>query len=275
VLGSAGVQVALFADTIIGSLLPAGALSALYYAERLYQLPLGVVGIAAGTVVLPEMSRRIAAGDVTGAHAAQNRAIGLTLALAAPCAVAFVLIPDLIMSALFQRGAFDAAAAARSGAVLAAYSAALPAAVLVRSVVASFYARGDTKTPLYASLAGYGINVALKLALTPSLGVVGLALGTAAGMWVNVGLLWWLAYRRRWTDPSRALVRTLAIVVLGCIALAASLWFGFAPARTLASGLGPAAPIATLLILAGIGAALYGAVLLLGFRLAGLRLRRA
>jgi putative peptidoglycan lipid II flippase len=275
VLGSAGVQVALFADTIIGSLLPAGALSALYYAERLYQLPLGVVGIAAGTVVLPEMSRRIAAGDVAGAHASQNRAIGLTFALAAPCAVAFVLIPDLIMSALFQRGAFDAGAAARSAGVLAAYSAALPAAVLVRSVVASFYARQDTKTPLYASLAGYGINVALKLALTPSLGVVGLALGTAAGVWVNVGLLYWLASRRGWTDPAPPLRRSLAVVVLGCGVLAAFLWFGANPIGIALAGLGRFAPIATLTALAAIGAGLYGVLLLAGFKLAGIRLRRA
>ena len=176
ILGSAGIQVAMFADTIIASSLPTGALSALYYAERLYQLPLGVVGIAAGTVLLPEMSRRISAGDAAGAHAAQNRAIGLTLALAAPCAVVFLILPDLILSALFQRGAFDAAAAARSGSVLAAYAVGLPAAVILRSVVASFYSRQDTLTPLWASLTGYGVNVALKIALTTRFGVVGLGL---------------------------------------------------------------------------------------------------
>ncbi len=87
VVGSAGVQIAMFADTIIASFLPTGAVSSLYYADRIYQLPLGVIGIAAGTVLLPEMSRRIAAGDVAGAHAAQNRALGLTLALAAPFVV--------------------------------------------------------------------------------------------------------------------------------------------------------------------------------------------
>ena len=81
-----------------------------------------MIGIAAGTVLLPEMSRQIAAGDVAGAQRAQNRAVGLTLALAAPFFVAFLTMPDLIMSALFQRGAFDAAAAQRAGAVLAAYA---------------------------------------------------------------------------------------------------------------------------------------------------------
>jgi putative peptidoglycan lipid II flippase len=89
VIGSAGVQLAIFADTIIASFLPTGAVSSLYFADRIYQLPLGVIGIAAGTVLLPEMSRRIAAGDEAGAYGAQNRTIGLTLALAAPFLVAF------------------------------------------------------------------------------------------------------------------------------------------------------------------------------------------
>ena len=160
VIGSAGVQLAIFADTIIASFLPTGAVSSLYFADRIYQLPLGVIGIAAGTVLLPEMSRRIAAGDETGAYAAQNRTMGLTLALAAPFLVAFMAMPDLIMSALFQRGAFDAAAAQRAGAALAAYGGWLPAAGLSRSAVLIFYARSHTNTHLIAALtAGGGITV--------------------------------------------------------------------------------------------------------------------
>jgi putative peptidoglycan lipid II flippase len=275
VLGSAGVQVAMFADTIIASTLPAGALSGLYYAERLYQLPLGVVGIAAGTVVLPEMSRWIAAGDPQRAHAAQNRAIGFTLALVLPCAVAFVLIPDLIMTALFQRGAFDAAAAARSGAVLAAYSLGLPAAVLVRSVTASFYARGDTKTPLYASLTGIVVNIALKITLTPSLGVVGLALGTAAGIWINVGLLWLLAARRGWCAPSGQLGRVVAAIVAASALLAGFVVLAHPPLALALARLAHLAPLAILTGLGAGGALLYAAALLAGFRLLGVRLRRA
>ena len=105
-VGSAGVQLALFADTIIASFLAAGALSALYYADRLYQLPGGVIGIAVGTVLLPEMARRLAAGDAQGARAAQERAIAFTLLLAIPCVAAFLIVPDLIMQALFARGKF-------------------------------------------------------------------------------------------------------------------------------------------------------------------------
>ena len=120
IIGAGGVQLALFADTLIASFLPTGALSALYYADRINQLPIGVVGIAVGTVLLPEMSRRIAAGDLRGAALAQARGIQLALLMAVPCAAAAFAIPELIMLALFARGAFTAADAAAAGATLAA-----------------------------------------------------------------------------------------------------------------------------------------------------------
>ncbi len=165
VIGSAGVQIALFADTIIASLLPAGAYAALYYAERLYQLPIGVIAIGVGTVLLPTMSRLIAAGNEAASDRAQNRAIALTVVAAAPFAAAFLAIPELIVSALFERGRFDAAASQAAGAVLLAYAVGLPAIVLIRTQVSTFQARGDTTTPMFVSLAAIGANVALKLLL--------------------------------------------------------------------------------------------------------------
>jgi len=274
VIGSAGVQLAMFADTIIASFLPTGAVASLYYADRLYQLPLGVIGIAAGTVVLPEMSRRIASGDVAGAYAAQNRAMGMTVALAAPFLVAFLTLPELIMAALFQRGAFDATAAARSGAVLAAYALALPPAVLIRSAVASFYARSDTMTPLIASLSAVAVNILTKILLLDRFGVVGLALGTAVGIWVNFGLLVLLAWRRDWMAPNRALARTLAAVVVASLLLAAFAVLAPAPLSAWTGTL-PAWHSEILLGLLGIGGALvYGATLLVGLRLLGVRLSR-
>ncbi len=116
VIGSAGVQIAMFADTIIGSMLPAGGISSIYYADRIYQLPIGVIGIAAGTVLLPEMSRAISGGAPEEALRAQNRTMALTIALAAPFFVAFLAIPDLIMRAVFVRGEFTDADAAAGGA---------------------------------------------------------------------------------------------------------------------------------------------------------------
>src|ERR1700710_1080970 len=120
-LGSMGTQVALFADTIIGTFLPAGALSALYYAERLYQLPIGVIRIAIGTVLLPEMSRRITPGDDAGAAASQRRAFEFTLLATVPFVAAFITVPEVIMRAMFARGAFTAADAAAAGAARAAF----------------------------------------------------------------------------------------------------------------------------------------------------------
>src|ERR1044072_6384383 len=164
-LGSMGTQVALFADTIIASFLPAGALSALYYADRLNQLPIGVIGIAAGTVILPEMSRRLAHGDQHGAGQAQNRVIEFTLLLSIPCIVAFFVIPDLIMRALFMRGAFTAADAEAAGRTLTAYAFGLLPFVLIRSAVATFFARGDTATPVKAALLAAAVNIAFKVLL--------------------------------------------------------------------------------------------------------------
>src|SRR3982074_377902 len=119
-LGSMGTQVAMFADTIIATFLPAGALSALYYAERLYQLPIGVIGIATGTVLLPEMSRRLTSGDHPGASASQRQAFDFTLLLSVPFVAAFITVPDVVMRAMFARGAFSKADAAAAGASLAA-----------------------------------------------------------------------------------------------------------------------------------------------------------
>lgn len=274
VIGSAGVQIAMFADTIIASLMPVGAVSALYYADRLYQLPVGVIGIAAGTVLLPEMSRRIAEGDIAGAHRAQNQAAAIILALALPCTVAFVMIPDLIMLALFGRGAFTAQDAAASGAILAAYALALPAVVLMRSALSSFYARSDTVTPLKISLTAVAVNIAFKIVLTGPFGVVGLALATAIGAWVNLGLLLVIAQRRGWTTPNALLAKTLMIALAGCAMLALLVAGLQAPALDFAMRhFAGVAAEGALAILAVSGGLVYGIVLLAGLRVTGIALR--
>lgn len=275
VIGSAGVQIAMFADTIIASLLPTGAVSSLYYADRLYQLPVGVIGIAAGTVVLPTMSRRLAAGDVAGAEGAQNRAIGFTIALSAPFTVAFLLFPDLIMRALFMRGAFTAESALSSGAALAAYAVGLPAVVVIRSAVASFYARHDTRTPLIASFAGIGVNLLLKIALFRSHGTAGLAFATAIGAWTNVGLLAFLAARKGWIAPDRALKRMIGAVLAASAVMAAATlltdpWLAAWAQRLPAFG-----TQSRLTALALLGLGCYGAALLALFKALSLSFRRS
>src|ERR1700760_2058331 len=223
-IGSMGTQVAMFADTIIATFLPAGALSALYYADRLNQLPIGVIGIAVGTVLLPEMARRISAGDQAGAMASQRRAFDFTLLLSVPFVAAFLAVPDVITRAMFARGAFSRADAAAAGATLAAYAVGLIPFVLIRSAVATFYARKDTATPVKAALIGVAVNVALKIVLMGPLAQIGLALGTAIGAWINLLLVLGFAVRRGFLELDGALMRSLAKFVASGAMLAAALW---------------------------------------------------
>src|ERR1700739_4090731 len=188
-VGSMGTQVALFADTIIATFLPAGALSALYYADRLNQLPIGVIGIAIGTVLLPEMSRRLTSEDHDGAMASQRRAFDFTLLFSVPFVTAFLTVPDVIMRAMFARGAFTKGDAAAAGGTPAAFAVGLIPFVLIRSAVSTFYARKDTATPVKASLTGLAINMLLKLVLMGPLAQVGLALATAIGASINLLLV--------------------------------------------------------------------------------------
>lgn len=270
VIGAGGVQIALFADTIIGSMLPDGGVSSIYYADRLYQLPIGVIGIAAGTVLLPEMSRRFAAGDTTGALAAQNRTMGLTILLAAPFFVAFLLIPLEIMRGVFLRGAFTEEAARASANVLMAYGSAIFAMVLIRSAVASFQAKGDTKTPMYISLAAVAINLALKIILFKPFGAVGLALATAAGAWINVMALIFLAHRRGDMKFDAILRKTCIAVVFACLALTLFALFANAPLKQIAVAATRFVNEAHLIALGAGGALTY--VLALGVALIVLRL---
>ena len=226
IIGAGGVQIALFADTLIATFLPTGALSALYYADRINQLPIGVVGIAVGTVLLPEMSRRLAAGDTAGAASAQARGIQLALLLTIPCAAAALAIPDLIMRALFARGAFTSADALAAGHTLAAYSLGLIPFVLLRSFTAPFYARGDTATPVKAAILAALVNVALKFVLMGSLAQVGLALATSIGAWINLSLLAFLAHRQGFAVSGTAIGRPVArLAVIGFL-FAAMLYAG-------------------------------------------------
>lgn len=274
-VGSAGVQLALFADTVIASFLATGAVSALYYADRLNQLPIGVIGIAVGTVLLPDMARRIAAGDESGARNAQNRAIELTLLLSIPCLVAFLIVPDLIMRALFQRGAFTTTDAAAAASTLAAYALGLFPFVLIRSLTATFFARGNTATPVKASLTAAAVNIAFKIALMGSLAQVGLALATAIGAWVNLLLVMWLAARERLIGWDERLKRSLIRLALAGGALAGGLVLAAKPVAGMFATMPAFRDETTLAVLAIGSAALYAAaiLLLLGPRwLAGFRL---
>ena len=267
-LGSAGTQLALFADTIIASFLSAGAISALYYADRIDQLPIGVIGIAVGTVLVPEMTHRLAAGDDAGAKTAQNRAIEFALLLALPCVVAFLVVPGLIMRALFVRGAFTTADAHAAAMTLMAYTVGLIPFILIRSVVAPFLARGDTATPVKAALIGTAVNIVCKLALMFPLAQVGLALATSIGAWLNFILVLYFAARARLIAPDAELKMTLIKLAVATIVLAIVLAIAAPVVTAMLSSWSRFRDESALAVLVAIGAVVYGGlvVALLGRR---------
>jgi len=259
-----GTQVPLLTDQIIATILTAGAMSALYYEDRLNQLPIGVIGIAIGTVLLPEMSQRLTSGDRDGASASQRRAFNFTLLFSVPFVAAFLSVPEIITRAMFARGAFSKADAAAAGATLAAYAIGLIPFVLIRSAVATFYARKDTATPVKAALIGVAVNVALKIALVGSLAQVGLALATAVGAWVNLLLVTGFAARAGYLDLDRALVRIMMKFLVSGVALAAALWLTARLAVSQLAALSALRDESALLMLIVIGTIVYaGSILLL------------
>lgn len=177
-----GRQVASFFD---------GAVAWLNYADRLYQLPLGVVGIAIGVVLLPDLSRKLRAGNDAGGRDAFNRASELSLALTIPAAIALVAIPIPLVGVLFQRGAFTADDTAATAFAVAIYGLGLPAFVLQKTLQPLFFAREDTKRPFYYALAAMIVNLVLAIGLSIPLGFIAAAIATTATGWAMVGLLMW------------------------------------------------------------------------------------
>ena len=266
---SASYQIGALADQIVGSLLPTGGLSAISYADRLYQLPGGVIIIATGSVLLKEMSSLLSRGDEQAALSAQNRAASLTIALGSPFVVVFLMIPDLIIGAAFEHGAFKANATHQAANVLAAYSLGMPALFVDRIVGASFFARHDTATPMKVTLVGVALNVALKVALYKPLGAPGLALATAAGLWVKVGGVFALARRRGWSAPDARFFATAAATLFACGALALALALADRPLVSALASLPRFARETRLLILALIGGGVYFGALGFGLALTG------
>ncbi|HEY7979771.1 MAG TPA: murein biosynthesis integral membrane protein MurJ [Rhizomicrobium sp.] len=222
-IGAAGVFIAPFIDTIIASLLPTGSRTALYYADRINQLPLGVLGIALGTVLLPEMSSRLALNDRDGSDSAQNRTAALSLLLILPFAAVFIAIPDTIMRGIFAHGAFDASAAQLSAIALATYGVGLPAFALTRIVQSTFYARHDTVTPVRVTVAAILANIAMKIVFVWGLhlGIAGVALGTSFGAWLNVCVLTWIGHKGGLLRISSVFTRAIVPVLLAAAATAA------------------------------------------------------
>ncbi|MBT6430422.1 MAG: murein biosynthesis integral membrane protein MurJ [Rhodospirillaceae bacterium] len=224
-LGAGVVQVNLVVDIILASLLPQGSVSFLFYADRLNQLPIGVVGVAVGTAILPLLSRLVAQNDQKSALAALNRAIELTMFLALPAMFAFLLVADELILTLFQRGQFSTGDARATAFALAAYAVGLPAYVLIKVLGPAFFARRDTRTPVLVGIGAMVVNVILNLILMQFLAHAGLALATAIAAWLNLAVLSWILYRRGNLIADSRLIQRLARAIGAAILMTLLLWW--------------------------------------------------
>jgi putative peptidoglycan lipid II flippase len=223
IIGAGVTQLNLAVDVIIASFLPAGAVSYLYYADRVGQLPLGVIGAAVGTAMLPLLSRQVRSGESLSAHRTMNRAMELSLLLCLPAAVGQAAASWPIVQVLFQRGAFGLAEANATAAALCAYALGLPAYVLVKIYAPGFFARGDTATPVKVGFAAVGLNIALNLVLIQWLSHVGVALATALSAWFNAAMLGWLLNRRGQMILDRRLRRNIPRLLLAAALMAGAI----------------------------------------------------
>ena len=253
-LAGGAMQINLMVGSIIASFFD-GAVAWLTYADRLYQLPLGVVGIAVGIVLMPDLSRRLKLGDRTGATHSLNRSAEFALALTLPASVALMLIPVEVARAVFERGAYTAFDAGQTGLATALFAIGLPAFVLNKTLTPAFFADEDSKTPLRLSLWAMGINTVLALAGAWTVGWLAIPVATSIAAWVNAGWLWILLRRRGYEIDAR-LARRLPRLVLASVVMGVALWFGAqATADLFESGL---ARVPMLLALVVGGMAVYG-----------------
>ncbi|MBU0725590.1 MAG: murein biosynthesis integral membrane protein MurJ [Alphaproteobacteria bacterium] len=255
-IGAGVMQINLMVDVLLASLLPTGAISYLYYADRINQLPLGVVGIAIGTALLPLLSRQVKRGEDQAALDSQNRGLEVALLLTLPATAGLLVLAQPIIEVLFERGAFVAADTRATALALAAYCLGLPAYVLVKVLAPGFYAREDTATPVKVAVGAMLVNLVLGIALMQVIAHVGLALATAAASWVNAGLLGLILARRGIFRVDARLRRRSWRILLSSLAMTAVLLGGL-ELYTATRGLEPALRALGLAGLVALGALVY------------------
>ncbi len=212
-----------------------GAIAVLSFADRIYQLPLGVIGIAIGVVLLPELSRALLKERESGDHGEsdrlQNRSLEFSMVLTLPAAVGLYLLADEIVKLLFERGAFSAQTTELTAAALAMFAWGVPAFVLIKVFTPAYFAREDMRSPMWFALVNAVANIVLSLALFASFGHVAIAIGTSTGGWLNTALLVLFLVRRRQFSPEAVTIKRLVAVVaasaiMAGLIIAATGWFG-------------------------------------------------
>lgn len=222
-MGAGVAQINLFIDLIIASHIDNGV-SYLYYADRINELPLAVIGIAVGTALLPMLSRQIREGNLMAAHHSQNRAIELALLVSLPSAAALITISEPIIRVMFERGNFTALDTAQTHIALQAFAAGLPAFILVKVLSPAFYAHQDTKTPFKIALVCIFANLCLNLILIWPLKHVGMALATTLAGWLNVALMAHVLHKRKLFSIDRLLLLRIPRIIGACLVMCAALY---------------------------------------------------
>jgi putative peptidoglycan lipid II flippase len=256
-LGAGAVQLNLVISTALsGYLLDEGSISYIYYADRLNQLPLGMIGIGLGTILLPTISRLLGKGEEAEAMETQNRGMELALFLTLPAMVALIVSAEPIVRGLFQYGHFTADNTVRCAWALAGFSIGLPSYVLVKVLTPGYYARQDTRTPVRFAMISVAVNIAANLALIPLIAHVGPPLATALSSTVNVWLLYRTLARRGHFAADSQLRRRLPRLALAALLMGGAL---FAGQRLLDPWLNGhiAERYGALVVLVGAGSAIY------------------
>jgi putative peptidoglycan lipid II flippase len=234
VFGLAAVQVMVFVNTLLASLLPAGSISFLYYADRVMEFPLGIFGIALASASLPAMSRQAAAGDLRGVAATLNLALRLAAFVSLPATVGLILLSTPITRVLFERGRFGPADTEATAAALVWYAVGLAGFAGARITAQAFYAISAPGTAVRLGVLAISANVVAAVALMGPMGHGGLAAAASLGAYVNLGGLVWAARRRFGPLGGRALLRSVARTGIACLPLAAWCILSLAGAPALA-----------------------------------------
>jgi putative peptidoglycan lipid II flippase len=250
-------QLTTILNTIVASLQDR-VVSWLYYADRLFQLPLGVIGVAIGVVLLPELSRRLRADDHQAALESENRSLETALLLTLPAAVALFVAAEPIVRVLFERGAFSAVDSQATASMLAALAPGMPAFVLIKVFHPGFFAREDTRTPMIYAGIGMAANVMLALLLFVVLGAVGIAIATTIAGWLQAALLAATLRRRDEFALDATFRRRLPGILAASLIMGALVW-GLARAMIpwFEPGRGLVVQIVSLMLLVGAGLAAY------------------
>ncbi|WP_374945133.1 murein biosynthesis integral membrane protein MurJ [Sphingomonas sp.] len=224
--GTGAVQINLVVSTALAAtLLPSGSVSYIYFADRLNQLPLGLIGIGLGTVLLPTISQALGRGDEKGAMETQNRGLELALFLTLPATAALIVCGVPIVGALFRHGHFTAADAAATAQALAAFSVGLPSYILVKVLTPGYYARSDTRTPVRYATISMVANLLLNLVLIVPLQHMGPPLATALASTLNVALLYRTLSKRGQFTPDARLKRRVWRLALAAVIMGAVMWW--------------------------------------------------